>query len=602
MAYIDTENIPLHMPVPGTREPAQIALLNENCVVLSQHDHTDGKALAIGRLRSGLEASRPAAGSAGNVYFSTDTGRFYADTGTAWVGFLTEGGQGTVTGWTLIDPVIRDTLQFGPEGSATIDNFLQRTGANALRTDSNLGIGVTPEAWGPNERVVRFGQGGSVGGVSNGGSVHTRINSYFDGTLNKAIVGTEGGASFGVSSGMVVMAFAPQVAAGATQAFATRFSMNPMGHLGLNVSPRPWSDNYTTIDMGARGFIQAANGDTTMVIGDNTYYDGTNGRAIQTGPASQLVFANGAATFYTAASVAAGAVQTWGQRMIVAGPSNTVLLYTPEGTTWLNMGGVMDFYAEPGNGHMQWRRNNGSSIVARWIYSVPGLHMVEPIKPYGDNVVTCGQDGSRWSVVYTHQLSSGTGGNSMVIGSSGSIQMSFAGYAHPLTDASMYLGHPSWRWASIYLAGAPVVGSSLDLKEDIAPLDGAACAEAVLGTDWVSYAYKAPAYTPLPPDPSVAYDEHDDNDTKAEKKAKRDEEEERTRGKHAEMLEETAASRQQKGYVLDSPDHRVHALFGLPDRKNRSDGSDIAVVACALKNALERIAALEAVSGQAPAA
>ena len=60
MAYTVTPNLPLNMPTPGTREPAQIALLNDNCVVLSNHDHTNGKALAVGRLRSGLNANRPA--------------------------------------------------------------------------------------------------------------------------------------------------------------------------------------------------------------------------------------------------------------------------------------------------------------------------------------------------------------------------------------------------------------------------------------------------------------------------------------------------------------------------------------------------------------
>jgi hypothetical protein len=60
------------------------------------------------------------------------------------------------------------------------------------------------------------------------------------------------------------------------------------------------------------------------------------------------------------------------------------------------------------------------------------------------------------------------------------------------------------------------------------------------------------------------------------------------------MLVETAAGRRQKGYVLGSPDHAVGDLFGLPDRKTRSDGADIAVVACALQHCLLEIAELKA--------
>ena len=94
MAYTDTTNIVLHMPIPGTSEPAAISLLNENCVQLDAHDHTAvaGRGIAVGRLRSGLAAAIPAAGAAGSVYFARDTGLFYIDNGTQWVQLHTDPG------------------------------------------------------------------------------------------------------------------------------------------------------------------------------------------------------------------------------------------------------------------------------------------------------------------------------------------------------------------------------------------------------------------------------------------------------------------------------------------------------------------------------
>jgi len=62
---------------------------------------------------------------------------------------------------------------------------------------------------------------------------------------------------------------------------------------------------------------------------------------------------------------------------------------------------------------------------------------------------------------------------------------------------------------------------------------------------------------------------------------------------YAEYLSDSQTAREQKGYVLQSPDHKVHDLFGLSDRASASPQSDLAVVACALQDALRRLAVLE---------
>jgi hypothetical protein len=128
MAYIVTDYMPLKMPVPGSREPAQIALLNENSQLIAGHDHSAGEGLPVSVLRSGLAGNRPAVGEAGAFWFATDNGLASLDTGAAWVDFITSAAQGQV----LRDPVVRDAVRFGPEGSGVIDVTIQRTGAGAL--------------------------------------------------------------------------------------------------------------------------------------------------------------------------------------------------------------------------------------------------------------------------------------------------------------------------------------------------------------------------------------------------------------------------------------------------------------------------------------
>jgi hypothetical protein len=618
VAYIVTENIPLNMPVPGTREPAQIALLNENCVTLSNHDHTDGKALAVGRLRAGLEANRPAAGSAGNVYFATDTGRFYVDTGTAWVQFLTEGGQGTVTGWTLVDPIIRDTLQFGPEGSGTIDATITRTGQGALTIPGTLTLNADAGEPGlivskpstaaltgahPDWPYMHFGSNSLIRGqgAPGVGTLVMSINSIFkadskgyavvDGAATQVVIG---------GSGLYVYT-APTASAGGEQVMTARFSMDAAGGVLLNPAVASnalqvaWPDASFYI---ARGSSTATN--TRLYSSHSMEIDPANNYFT---PARDGVVALGAPNF------------RWGAAHVTG-------LYTsaPTNNNLITLNTMFDVIPDA-SGHLRWRRLPSGTTMFRTIYSLPGLFMDEEIKPASHLTISCGVPAAAWSNVVTGQVQ-GVSGLGLIASPGGAISLSSSttsciigavGYVHPAGDANQYFGHPSYRWYTGYFYSAPVIGSAADIKEDFAPLDPVACAEAVRGTDWLAYAYKAPVFSPpaLLPEPAPVTEEERDEQiasglapgrTAAERDAVLRQAAEAAQASHATAVAETAIHRRQKGYALGHETYRVHDLFGLSDRKNRSDGADLAVVACALQHALERIAALEAASGQAPAA
>ena len=508
MAYTDTANIPLHMPVPGSKEPAQIALLNENCVTLSTHDHTTGKALAIGRMRSGLAANRPAAGSAGNVYFSTDTGVFNADTGTAWVQFLTSGGQATVTGWTLVDPIVRDILSFGAKPTRTVDATITRTGAGTLRVDTNLGVGATPSAWGSPYVTAQVGVMALYGQTAAVG-VGVRANSYYDGTNSRAIV-TGAANDVSLVNGTFGVYTAPSVAAGAIQTMTQRIGLaqtgtltltpdagvaaltTPVGaNVGLGEAPAPWRADLNALQVQKAAFMGAG---TSAYLTSNVYYDAGGTKGIAAGAGSQILLSSQMQVYTTQANAAGpGGAVTLVERMAVGNNGTTTL--TPV----------------VGN----------SALIANTAAGAQ-LH----IQP-------------------------GAGSNSRLITNTGNIQITpQGGFIHATTDNTVHLGAGSIRWIDVSAVAGAIQTSHVSMKDGFAPLDPAACAEAVLGTDWYEFDY-------------------------------------RTDG----------PARHQRGYVLGSDDHRTSPLFGLADRQTANASSDLAVVACALQAALRRLAALEGQSG-----
>jgi len=166
-----------------------------------------------------------------------------------------------------------------------------------------------------------------------------------------------------------------------------------------------------------------------------------------------------------------------------------------------------------------------------------------------------------------------------------------AGGVIPRTNNSLAMGWGDRVWTAVYAQNGAIQPSLASVKTDFAPLDPAACVDAVLNTDWVSFTY-------IPPNPPEQLDIQGQATPpdQEEPQARIDERQFMKQDAAAQFLagvDESAYTRQQKGYVLQSPDHRTADLFGLSDRASASPSSDLAVVACALQNVLQRLAALE---------
>ena len=121
---------------------------------------------------------------------------------------------------------------------------------------------------------------------------------------------------------------------------------------------------------------------------------------------------------------------------------------------------------------------------------------------------------------------------------------------------------------------------------------------------WYEFAYTPPVYTEPEPPPDIAYDAADDNETKAEKKAARDEAEAQAKAAHLKMVAETAPARHQRGFVFpDGAEAKDEAggalppvpdLFGLSDRASTTPQADLATLGCAMQEIIRRLETLEA--------
>ncbi len=127
-------------------------------------------------------------------------------------------------------------LTFGPGGTTAPDATLQRTGAGALRVDTNLGVGVTPAAWGTGHRAVQVGGAGAVWADAAGAASPVTFlsqNTYYDGTAFKAIENKPAVLLQLSGNGTLTYGAAPAVAVGASQTFANRAVIGATGTLTL---------------------------------------------------------------------------------------------------------------------------------------------------------------------------------------------------------------------------------------------------------------------------------------------------------------------------------------------------------------------------------
>jgi len=386
-------------------------------------------------------------------------------------------------------------------------------------------------------------------------------------------------------------------------------------HLGVGVNPAAWGAADRVIQVGQTGVVRGQAAGQNVYVQDNSYSDGTNNRAIVAGFSSLLNLTGGGVTAYTAPSVAAGATQTFTQRLSL-GNTGTLTLTPDGGQPSLVIGTA----SGAGSAAIQYRSDDN---VIRWSAGIDSAASGKDLiwyhapAPAGvkarlatTGTLTLTPDAGVTGLTVTGTAAGAaidfSGGTQLIRNGAGNLlfHAGAPGVVGPALDNTVSAGGASNRYGSVWAVTGTVSASSAAVKEGITPLDPAACYQAAKDVRWYEFAYLPMTYVAPEPPPDIAYDAADDNETKAAKKAARDEAEAASKAAHLKMVAETAPARHQRGFVFpagaESKDEAggtlppVPDLFGLSDRQSTTPQADLATLGCALQEVIRRLETLEA--------
>lgn len=201
-------------------------------------------------------------------------------------------------------------------------------GAERARIDAsgNLGLGVTPSAWGSAFDVVQMGAGTALTNPSSITQTWLSSNAFYD-TGWKYMHSAES-SYYQQSLGSHSWFTAPSGTAGNPISFTQAMTLDASGKLGLGVTPSAWVSGARAVDIGQYcGIWQDASGYPGM--GFNAYQDGVTGWTYKTtgNPATRTSQTSGAFQWYTAPSGTAGNAISFTQ--VMALNASGVLTLTP---------------------------------------------------------------------------------------------------------------------------------------------------------------------------------------------------------------------------------------------------------------------------------
>jgi hypothetical protein len=153
--------------------------------------------------------------------------------------------------------------------------------AEVARIDSsgNLGLGVTPSAWGSNARVMQFVGTGAIFAQTNANIVSLTQNLYWDNTNFKYIATDAYGAlKYTQYQGQHLWQNAPAGVAAATATMVTLMTLDSSGKLGIGMTPVNVLDITQTQNAGSAGKIlnssSGASAYSQWLLNNGTTYAG----------------------------------------------------------------------------------------------------------------------------------------------------------------------------------------------------------------------------------------------------------------------------------------------------------------------------------------
>jgi len=205
------------------------------------------------------------------------------------------------------DAIVRDHLYFGAKPAGVADATLQRTGAGALRVDTNLGVAVNPVAWAAGQVALQVGKAGALfvsSGTGNPQTVLGHNTAYTGGAAQIALHETWPASDITMTNGTIALRTAPAVAAGAAQTFTARASLAPTGTLTLTPDA-----GQPALVVGTTGRIDAGAGQSLTLTAPGSVV--VNPASVIFHPATDnAIYCGFTANRWVAVYAAAGAINT----------------------------------------------------------------------------------------------------------------------------------------------------------------------------------------------------------------------------------------------------------------------------------------------------
>ena len=198
-------------------------------------------------------------------------------------------------------------------------------GNQRIKVDSsgNMGLGVTPSAWGSGR--VAFDAGANVyfGGI---GQTEVIANGYYNGT-NFIYKSTAYSTRYNQNNGIHSWHTAPSGTAGNVITYTQAMTLDASGNLGLGVTPKTWNTSFKAIDLGSYGSSFSARTDAIeSSITSNSYRSAASGWVYATtGVAARYTQSAGAHYLYGAPSGTADAAITFTQLLAVSKDNSLAL-------------------------------------------------------------------------------------------------------------------------------------------------------------------------------------------------------------------------------------------------------------------------------------
>jgi hypothetical protein len=147
-------------------------------------------------------------------------------------------------------------------------------------------------------------------------------NSTLDLTLG---VNTDSGGSFLFENSNNALRFGTN----ATE----RMRITSAGNVGIGITPNSWASGTTALQIGTNGTLWNRASDGLLVLGSNSFFNGSADIQITTGTSNRMYFVNGSITFDRAASTAAGSNTPWNNTMTMSANGS---IGAPSGTNIYN--------------------------------------------------------------------------------------------------------------------------------------------------------------------------------------------------------------------------------------------------------------------------